>query len=182
VALLEQIGASDGFGVDGVDLLELDGEPISSTRIRGALADGDVATATRLLGRPFVIDGHVVQGDHRGRSLGYPTANLTLDPRCVIPGSGVYAGVLTHPDGRRLGAVTSIGTNPQFNGATLRVESYVLDFDEDLYGAQVAVDLRHRVRGQQRFPTVDDLIAAMERDVRQARQFLADHDRASMRS
>ena len=102
------------------------------------------------------------------------TANLSIDDSVVVPAPGVYAGVLDHPDGRHLPAVTSIGTNPTFNGEGLRVEAYVLDFDEDLYGLQVAVDLRTYLRGQQRFAGVDELIAAMDGDVRQARRALAD--------
>jgi riboflavin kinase/FMN adenylyltransferase len=176
VALLEQIGRHEGFGVDGVDLVAIDGEPVSSTRIRTALAAGDVAAAARLLGQPFTIDGRVVHGDHRGHGLGYPTANLAVGDGCVIPATGVYAGMLTHPDGRVLPAVTSIGTNPHFDGTTVRVESYVLDFEEDLYGLDVAVDLRHRLRDQQRFPDTDGLIAAMTGDVREARRVLASLD------
>lgn len=174
VDLLTAVGARDGFTVDGVELLEVAGEPISSTRIRTALARGAVDEATQLLGRPFVIDGTVVHGDHRGRGLGYPTANLAVDDGVVIPAPGVYAGVLEHPDGRQLPAVTSIGTNPTFNGAGMRVESFVLDFDEDLYGLQVAVDVRRFLRDQRRFKGVDELIAAMDGDVRAARRALAD--------
>lgn len=173
VDLLTRVGADDGFTVDGVDLLSLDGAPISSTRIRTALERGEVDQANRLLGRPFTLDGTVVHGDHRGRGLGYPTANLDLDPGIAVPGPGVYAGVLTHPDGRALPAVTSVGTNPTFNGGTLRVESYVLDFDEDLYGLPVAVDFRRFLRGQERFDDVAALIAAMDGDVRAARRALA---------
>lgn len=174
VDLLAEVGARDGFTVDGVELLTVDGEPISSTRIRAALGRGAVDEAARLLGRPFVIDGTVVHGDHRGRGLGYPTANLAIDDSVVVPAPGVYAGVLEHPDGRRLPAVTSIGTNPTFNGANLRVESFVLDFDEDLYGLPVAVDLRRYLRGQRRFNDVNELVAAMDGDVREARRALAD--------
>ncbi|HEX6257487.1 MAG TPA: bifunctional riboflavin kinase/FAD synthetase [Euzebyales bacterium] len=174
VDLLTRVGARDGFTVDGVDLLTADGEEISSSRIRAALGDGDVDLAARLLGRPFGIDGTVIHGDHRGKGLGYPTANLEVDDRVVVPATGVYAGVLTHPDGRELPAVTSIGTNPTFNGATLRVETYVLDFDEDLYGLDVMVDLRRFLRGQQRFDDVAALIAAMDGDVRRARRVGAD--------
>lgn len=177
VALLRDAGAREGFTVDGVDLLAADGAPVTSTRIREALAVGDVATAGRLLGRPFVIDGTVVHGDHRGRGLGFPTANLMTDPRCMVPGPGVYAGLLSHPDGRTLPAVTSVGTNPTFGGEGLRVESYVLDFDEDLYDLQVAVDLRRRLRGQRRFDGTEALIAAMDADVRAARASLAGADR-----
>jgi riboflavin kinase/FMN adenylyltransferase len=170
VDLLAAVGARDGFTVDGVDLLTDDGEEISSTRIRAALGAGDVGLAARLLGRPFGIDGTVIHGDHRGRDLGYPTANLEIDDQVVVPAAGVYAGVLTHPDGRELPALTSIGTNPTFNGVALRVEAYVLDFDEDLYGVDVMVDLRRFLRGQQRFDDVAALVAAMDDDVRRARQ------------
>lgn len=173
VTLLRAVGAQRGFGVEDVALRHVDGAPVSSTRIRAALAEGDVATAARLLGRPFVIDGCVAVGDRRGRGLGYPTANLSVDPRCAVPAAGVYAGTLEHPDGRRLPSVTSVGTNPTFDGGELRVETYVLDFDEDLYGLDVAVDLRHRLRGQQRFANVDELISAMDDDVVDARRMLA---------
>ena len=174
VDLLAGVGAHDGFTVDGVELLAVGGEPVSSTRIREALGRGAVDEAIRLLGRPFVIDGTIVHGDHRGRGLGYPTANLAVDDGVVVPAPGVYAGVVEHPDGRRLPAVTSIGTNPTFNGAGLRVETFVLDFDEDLYGLQVAVDLRRFLRGQRRFADVDELITAMSDDVLQARRALTD--------
>jgi riboflavin kinase/FMN adenylyltransferase len=174
VDLLTRVGARDGFTVDGVELLTIGGEPISSTRIRDALARGAVDEAAGLLGRPFVVDGTVVHGDHRGRALGYPTANLAVDDGVVIPAPGVYAGVFEHPDGRRLPAVTSVGTNPTFNGLGLRVESFVIDFDEDLYGLQVAVDLRRFLRGQERFTDVGALITAMDGDVRAARHALAD--------
>jgi riboflavin kinase/FMN adenylyltransferase len=170
VDLLTRVGAREGFTVDGVDLLTADGEEISSTRIRAALGAGDVELAARLLGRPYGIDGTVVHGDHRGRALGYPTANLAVDEQVVVPAAGVYAGMLTHPDGRELPAVTSIGTNPTFEGVALRVETYVLDFDEDLYGLDVMVDLRRFLRGQERFDDVDALVAAMDDDVRRARQ------------
>ncbi|CAN5899390.1 bifunctional riboflavin kinase/FAD synthetase [soil metagenome] len=173
VALLTQVGARDGFTADGVELLTAEGAAISSTRIRAALGAGDVDTATRLLGRPFVIDGTVIDGDHRGRQLGYPTANLAVADDVVVPAAGVYAGTLAHPDGRRLPAVTSIGTNPTFNGVGTRVEAHVLDFDEDLYGASVAVDLRRFIRGQERFDDSDALVAAMDDDVRRARRALA---------
>ena len=169
VALLERVGARDGFTIDGVELLALDGAPISSTRIRAALGEGAVGTAARLLGRPFIIDGTVIHGDHRGRGLGYPTANLAVADDVVVPAAGVYAGTLVHPDGRRLAAVTSIGTNPTFDGVGTRIEAHVLDFDEDLYDAAVAVDLRRFLRGQQRFGDEAALIAAMDDDVRRAR-------------
>jgi riboflavin kinase/FMN adenylyltransferase len=173
VGLLAEVGGRDGFTVDPVELVEVDGEPVSSTRIRAALGDGDVRTAGRLLGAPFAVDGAVVHGDHRGRDLGYPTANLDLEPGLAIPADGVYAGVLWHPDGRALPQVTSVGTNPTFDGVGRRVEAHVLDFSEDLYGLDVTVDLRHRLRGQQRFADVAALVAAMDDDVARARRVLA---------
>ena len=173
VNLLRAVGARDGFTVDAADLLEVDGEPVSSTRIRTALGTGDVRHAGRLLGEPFAFDGTVVHGDHRGRDLGYPTANLGLEPGLAVPADGVYAGVLWHPDGRALAQVTSVGTNPTFDGPERRVEAHVLDFAEDLYGLQVTVDLRHRLRGQERFDDVAELVAAMDGDVARARRVLA---------
>lgn len=170
--MLRAVGLRDGFDVDAVALLSDDDGPISSTRIRTALADGDVAGAAALLGRPHVIDGTVERGDRRGRQLGYPTANVAYEPRCVVPAPGVYAGRVELRDGRSQPAVTSIGTNPTFDGTVLRVEAYLLDFDEDLYGQAVGVDVRHRLRGQERFATVDELIAAMARDTSQARRLL----------
>lgn len=173
VALLRSVGARDGFTVDPVDLLEVDGEPVSSTRIRAALGTGDVRDAGRLLGGPFAFEGRVVHGDHRGRDLGYPTANLELDAGLAVPADGVYAGVLWHPDGRALRQVTSVGTNPTFHGADRRVEAHVLDFSEDLYGLNVVVDLRHRLRGQERFDDVAELVSAMDGDIAGARRVLA---------
>lgn len=173
VDLLTAVGEREGFTVDGVDLVAVDGEPVSSTRIRDALATGDVQTAARLLGRPFVLDGTVVHGDHRGRGLGYATANLRLADGLAVPVAGVYACMFVHPDGRRLPAVTSVGTNPTFNGEGLRVETHVLDVDEDLYDLQVAVEFHGFVRGQERFSDVASLIAAMNDDVAHARRMLA---------
>lgn len=173
VDLLAAVGARDGFSVDPADLLAVDGEPVSSTRIRAALGTGDVRAAARLLGDPVAIDGTVVHGDHRGRDLGYPTANLGLEPGLAVPADGVYAGLLWHPDGRTLPQVTSIGTNPTFDGVERRVEAHVLDFAEDLYGLDVTVDLRHRLRGQERFDDVAELVTAMDGDVARARRVLA---------
>jgi riboflavin kinase / FMN adenylyltransferase len=149
------------------------GEAISSTRIRAALADGDVATATRLLGRPYAVEGRVVQGDKRGgRLLGVPTANLRLPARLALPAKGIYAGHLETRDSGPLPAVTSIGVNPQFGGSELRVEAHVLDFDGDLYGRRVSLTFEHRLRDEAAFPDVAALVAQMEQDIRQARRLL----------
>jgi riboflavin kinase/FMN adenylyltransferase len=183
-ALLAELGGRRGVDVValGLHAQDGDGEPASSTRVRAALAAGDVAAAGRLLGRPHVVEGHVVPGDRRGRQLGLPTANLAVPARIVLPAAGVYAGHL-EPEGRGgapegrgasppLPAVTSVGVNPQFGGEP-RVESHLLDFDGDLYGRRVAVSFEHRVSDNAAFPTVEELLAKIREDLRVARRLLA---------
>lgn len=172
VATLAELGQHRGFAVEGVPLLAIDGEVVSSTRIRQAIEHGDVAGAARLLGRPHVLDGVVEPGDGRGRELGYPTANLEVSARLTVPAHGIYAGLFEHPDGRRLASVTSVGVNPTFGGRVLRVETHLLDVREDLYGLRAAVDFRHRIRAEQRFDNVEELVAEMHRDVEKARRLL----------
>ena len=145
----------------------------SSTWVRELVAAGDVAGATDVLGRPHRVTGTVVHGDHRGRELGYPTANLAPDAFGAVPADGVYAGWLTPPGGRRLPAAISVGTNPTFDGTGRRVEAYVLDRDDlDLYGDVVAVEFTHRLRPTLRFAGVDDLVRQMAEDVARCRVLL----------
>lgn len=172
VALLADLGPGRGFVGEGVTLLELDGVVISSTEIRAAVQAGDVEGATRMLGRPHALDGIVVRGDRRGRTLGYPTANLQVSRRIAVPAVGVYAGVFTTADGVVATCATNVGTNPTFGGQQLRVESYLLDYDGDLYGAQASVDFRHRLRDEERFDDVDALVAQMALDVEAARHLI----------
>lgn len=144
-----------------------------STLIRSSLAEGDVAAAARHLGRPFQVSGVVVMGDQRGRELGYPTANLPVPKDMAVPADGVYAGWLTAPDGIRLPAAISVGSNPTFDGADRRVESYVLDrTDLELYGEGIVVDFIDRLRGQVRFDGVDALVTQMDEDIRRCRAVL----------
>jgi riboflavin kinase/FMN adenylyltransferase len=172
-ALLADLGRPRGIDLVAVPLHSEAGEVVSSTRVRAELAAGDVAAAAASLGRPFALEGVVVAGDGRGRSLlGVPTANLELPGGLALPADGVYAGHLTDPaDGQARPAAVSVGTNPQF-GTERRVEAHVLDFDGDLYGRRVSVDFLERVRGQAVFPTVEELIAQMRRDLDQARRLL----------
>jgi riboflavin kinase / FMN adenylyltransferase len=162
----------------GVDVIPLPldgdaGEPISSTRIRAALAEGDVAGAARLLGRPFAVEGHVVHGEGRGGPLlGIPTANLRLPARLALPAKGIYAGHLQTRDSGPLPAVTNVGVNPQFGGSDLRVEAHVLDFDGDLYDRRVSLSFEHRLRDEATFPDVAALMAQIREDIRQARRLL----------
>jgi riboflavin kinase/FMN adenylyltransferase len=160
-----------GLEVDDVPLLA-DGDVVSSTQIRAWVAAGDVESASKALGRAHLVEGPVVRGDGRGRGLGYPTANLALDPGIAVPADGVYAGHLVRADGDRLPAAISVGTNPTFDGVERRVEAYALDVDIDLYDEHVMVEFAHRLRGQERFASVDDLVAQMAVDVEQTRSRL----------
>jgi riboflavin kinase/FMN adenylyltransferase len=146
-------------------LLEVDGEIVSSSHIRGLVAAGEVEHAARFLGAPFQMRGEVVPGDRRGRELGFPTANLVPDDSLMCPGHGVYACLA---DGRP--AAVSIGVRPTFQtGRGELVEAYLLDFDGDLYGHQLRLDFLRRLRGERRFDTVDALVEQMRRDVEQTR-------------
>lgn len=172
VALLTELGAPHGVEVDAVDVLHLHGVPISSTEIRRRVAEGDVAWAGEALGRPHVLDGVVVRGDRRGRRLGVPTLNVEVPPILAFPANGVYAGHVTTPSGR-FAAVTSVGTRPTFGGDTVTVESHLLDFDGDLYGARVEVEFAYRLRDEIRFDSVSELVAAMHDDIARGRELLA---------
>jgi riboflavin kinase / FMN adenylyltransferase len=179
VPLLERMGAELGFEVLGLGLVAVEGDssgaPYSSTRIRELLAKGDVAEATRLLGRPHEVRGVVERGDQRGAEhLGMPTANLTVPERICLPADGVYAGTFVAEDEVERPAAISVGTRPTFyeNGDVL-VEAYVLDFDGDLYGQQVKVRFREWVRGQERFDSTEALIEQMNADVEVTRRILA---------
>jgi riboflavin kinase / FMN adenylyltransferase len=137
---------------------------VSSQQIRQLVEAGDLAGAARLLGRPFEVEGVVVEGDRRGRLLGFPTANLQLAPELVLPPNGIYAGAAR---GHR--AAVSIGVNPHYGGAERRFEAYLLDFDGDLYGERVRVELWSFLRDELAFASEDDLVSQIGRDVEAAR-------------
>jgi riboflavin kinase / FMN adenylyltransferase len=157
LALLERLGFDVGV------VAELNG--VSSTAVRAALADGDMAAAAQLLGRPYELDGTVVAGDQRGGTLGYPTANLLLEPDLACPRYGIYAGAAR---GRR--AAVSIGTNPHYGGTERRIEPYLLDFEGDLYGQRLVVELWERLRDESVFDSEDALVAQIARDVEATRR------------
>lgn len=140
-------------------------EGVSSTAIRVALAEGDVLAAASMLGRPFELDGVVVAGHHRGGTLGYPTANLRLEPDMACPGYGIYAGYAL---GHR--TAISIGTNPHYGGTERRIEPYLLDFEGDLYGKRLVVELWERLRDEAVFDSEDALVAQIGRDVEATRR------------
>lgn len=175
VRMLHEL-ARGRFDVTAVPLSTDGGQTISSTLVRTNLRDGDVRAAAKHLGSPFEYRGLVVVGDRRGRSLGFPTANLVVPDSMAVPSDGVYAGWLTRvdiPGCTPLPAAISVGSNPTFDGTEHRVESYVLDrTDLSLYGVEVSVSFVDRLRGQRRFTGKDELIAQMHRDVDKAREIL----------
>ena len=179
VDTLRQLGVEHGFSV--LALADIgDGGRWSSSRVRALLTQGHVAAAAEILGRPHQVSGEVVHGDHRGRELGYPTANLSQESAGLIPADGVYVGRLIRPKlperdvERSLPAAISIGTNPTFEGTQRRVEAYVLDrTDLDLYGETVIFEFIERLRETEKFDSIDDLILQMADDVQRARAVLS---------
>jgi riboflavin kinase / FMN adenylyltransferase len=162
--------AQDAFATRVVEMVELDGEIISSTHIRGLVAVGDVAAAGRFLGSPFHMRGEVAHGDKRGRTLGFPTANLVPDPPLVVPDHGIYA-CRAHVAGQELVAAVNVGVRPTFKtGRGLLVEAYLLDFDGDIYGEELRLDFLERLRGEKRFDSVEALVEQMARDVDETRR------------
>jgi riboflavin kinase/FMN adenylyltransferase len=155
-ALLERLG----FDVRTVPTFE----GVSSTHVRGLLREGDVVGAARLLGRPPEVEGTVVLGDQRGGTLGYPTANLSVPAELLVPAYGIYAGSAL---GHR--AAISIGVNPHYGGDERRIEPYLLDFEGDLYGRRLVVELWRRLRDERAFPNEDELVAQIMRDVEETR-------------
>ena len=174
VALLERLGRTFGFAVEGAPLVAEAGTVFSSTYIRSCVDAGDVGAAAAALGRPHRLEGVVVRGDQRGRELGFPTANLLCHRYAAVPADGIYAAwMIPRGQRQRLAAAVSIGTNPTFSGRERRVEAYVLDFDGDLYGERLALDFVAHLRGQVRFDSVEPLVAQIAVDVERTRRALA---------
>jgi riboflavin kinase/FMN adenylyltransferase len=168
---LRGLGEKYGFAVHQMAAVIEDGWPISSSRIRRLAAAGEMDTVMKLLGRPFHLRGLVAHGDHRGRGLGFPTANVAT-PWELIPHVGVYAAVAV-VDGQAHAAAVNVGKNPTFDLNELRVEAYLLDFDGALYGAEMELHFVHRLRDEKKFRSVDQLIEAMTRDVEKTRALFA---------
>jgi riboflavin kinase/FMN adenylyltransferase len=170
-SFLEALGKEMGFSVVQVPPLEVDGVAVSSSLIRHALAEGDMARAHLLLGRPYALEGNVAKGDGRGRRLGFPTANLQLDPSLTLPADGIYAA-WAHLAGRRWMTAASIGLRPTFGPGERTVEAYLLDFHQDLYGQPLRLEFVRRLRPELRFESVDALVAQMHKDVAEVRDVL----------
>ncbi|PZS40399.1 MAG: bifunctional riboflavin kinase/FAD synthetase [Pseudonocardiales bacterium] len=171
IKLLRSLGRRFGFTAEGVGLLSQGELTFSSTYIRSCIDAGDVVAAGTALGRAHRVEGIVIRGDQRGRSLGYPTANLSTARYAAIPADGVYACRFVHR-GRELAAAVSIGTNPTFSGRERRVEAFVLDLDEDFYGERVALDFVERLRGMCRFDSPEELVTQIDDDVARTRKVL----------
>lgn len=170
-ALLQRMGAEFGFAAETIAPVELDGAPVSSTRIRAALQGGDFANAARLLGKPYSIAGRVVHGKQLGRTLGYPTANLRFANKTPAL-RGIYAtwvhGVTTQP----WPSVSSFGTRPTVGGKEPLLEAHLFDFDGDLYGKLIDIEFVARLRDEEKFPDLPTLVVQMDRDAAQARHIL----------
>ncbi len=174
IPALQALGQVFGYTVHVVSAYRLDGEVVSSTRIRQALAAGDVALAARLLGRRYAVPGEVVRGDGRGRQLGFPTANLKVWPKRMMPAAGVYA-CFAAVDGREYAAVVNLGVRPTFEHQPVapRLEAHLLDFHGDLYGRTLTLTFVARLREERRFPSPEALAAQIQRDIAAARAVLA---------
>jgi riboflavin kinase/FMN adenylyltransferase len=164
--------AADGrFETRVVPLVELDGEIVSSSHIRALVQAGEVELAGRMLGGPFQVQGEVVPGDRRGRTLGFPTANLVPDEALVIPGHGIYVARATHAGEPGACAAVNVGVRPTFGtGRAVLIEAYLLDRDVDLYGQALKVQFLKRLRGERRFESVEALVEQMRRDVERVRE------------
>ncbi len=170
IDFLKKMGGEYGFHVGVVDAVRVDGIVVSSSLVRELVSTGKVSEASRFLGRYYAIEGDVVPGARRGRTLGFPTANIHT-PNELIPGYGVYA-VLADVDGRRLKGAASIGVRPTFGGGPASIEVYLFDFEGDLYEKKMAISFVERLRGEEKFPDAESLVRQMQKDVEQARKVL----------
>jgi len=171
VEKLSYLGKQLGFAVIVVPPLKIDGEVVSSTIIRQALAEGNMDKVVKLTGRPYSIKGRVATGTGLGRQIGFPTANLKIEPGWAIPADGVYA-TFTHVNGAIHSSMTSIGIRPTFDGKNRTIETYILDYSGDLYGKEVAIDVVDRLRPEKKFASVDDLKEQITRDIVKGRAIL----------
>ncbi|NIS75388.1 MAG: bifunctional riboflavin kinase/FAD synthetase [Deltaproteobacteria bacterium] len=168
--MLKRLGEAFGFATEVIEPVSFMGSIVSSTRIRELILSGKVKEATLFLGRPFDVCGKIIHGAGRGRGLGFPTANIDFRSD-LIPLPGVYA-VMVGIGGSRYMGLTNVGFNPTFGEKTLRVEVYILDFSEDIYGEEISLYFIDRIRDERKFASVEDLVAQMKRDVKRGRKIL----------
>ena len=171
IPTLRRLGKELDFTVTAIPPVKINGETISSTAIRKAMADGDMEKVQRFMGRPFSLHGKVVHGRGRGTGLGFPTVNLDILPGQALPPDGVYA-TLAYVDERTFHSVTNIGLNPTFGEDKRTVESFLLDFQNNLYEHEVKIDFIRKLRGEIKFETPQDLVKQIYKDIAEARQVL----------
>jgi riboflavin kinase/FMN adenylyltransferase len=171
IPTLRRLGSEMGFSITVIPAIKNNGDVISSTAIRRALADGDMEKVQRFMGRPFSLHGRVIHGKGRGAGLGYPTVNLDIAPGQAIPSDGVYAS-LALVDNQTYPSVSNIGTNPTFGDSERTVESYLLDYHNNLYEHIVKIDFIHKLRNELAFANADGLVRQIAQDIQQARQVL----------
>ncbi len=170
--LVSALGKELGFTVETIPPFTIDGEVVSSTLIRQALAQGDMAKVTKLMGHPFDLVGEVIPGEKRGQALGFPTANLDIQPRQALPGDGVYA-TIAQVDGKRFASATNVGTRPTFGDGARTVEVHLLDYQGHLYGKQVKTEFVWKLRNEQYFASSEQLKSQMKEDIENVRTILA---------
>lgn len=168
---LRAYGRERGFEVEEMPLLSEDDAKVGSGAVRDALARGDMENVASLLGRPFALRGPVVRGEERGRTIGFPTANIAVAPDLAMPKFGVYV-TRAYLGETTYGSVTNVGQRPTFGGERPTIETHLFDFDRDIYERELRIELLHRVRGEQRFSSADELVAQIKRDVDVAREYL----------
>ena len=171
VPALRLLGEKHGFAVTVVEPIALGGAVVSSTRIRQALREGDLVTAQALLGRPYSVTGTIVQGEHRGRAIGFPTINVAPPPDKLLPHDGIYATWVVLGE-RRFRAASSLGVRPTFGGGPRKLEAHVLDFTDEVYGQQATISFVERLRDEQKFDSAELLAAQIARDVERTRRVL----------
>jgi riboflavin kinase/FMN adenylyltransferase len=170
---LQQLGQKYGFAVNVIEPVTVDGELVSSSAIRQALEEGKINQAARMLGYDPILDGIVVEGEHRGRQLGFPTANVGIDKSFNIPAKGVYAARAV-VNGQQYNAVVNIGSKPTFHEAyPISVEAYLFDFNSDIYGQAISLSFVERIRDEKRFESLDALVAQIKQDAQTAQAILA---------
>ena len=173
--VLAQLGQEMGFTVEVVQPVEFEGRVVSSSAVRSCVEDGNMAEAAWMLGRPFTLAGYVVEGDRRGREMGFPTANLEIGSGIVLPADGIYA-TWTQADGVTYASATNIGFRPTFGPGGRQVETHLIDYSGDLYNAKIQVAFARKLREEMKFNGVESLVSQMHEDVAQAQAALTEDE------
>lgn len=176
IDVLRSLGCEMGFSVDVIPPFKINGEIVSSTLIRRALAEGDMRKVTKLMGRYFYLEGKIITSEKRGRVLGFPTANLDIKPQQALPGNGIYA-TIAHVQGKYFHSATNIGIRPTFGGGEEMVETHLLNYRGNLYGKNIRVEFVQKVRDEKRFPSSEELKTQIQEDIREVEAILAEESK-----